>query len=115
MVEFFPLEVSAWIKNLGLSFKEALIPFGFSYIFPYHQINVDEPLLHAAANFWIPTRHVFHFNGVEICSTIEEFNATMGELEVNSLILPTIGGDLVALVQALLGGFFRHGAALVRV
>ena len=39
----------------------------------------------------------------------------MGELEVNSLILPTIGGDLVALVQALLGGFFRHGAALVRV
>jgi len=43
------------------------------------------------------------FNGVEICPTIEEFNAIMGEPEVNTLILPTIGGDLIALVQALLG------------
>ena len=64
---------------------------------------MDEPLLHVAANFWIPTRHVFQFNGVEICPTIEEFNAIMGELEVNTFILPTIGGDLIALVQSLLG------------
>ena len=35
--------------------------------------------------------------------TIEEFNAINGEPENNILILPTIGGDLVALVQALLG------------
>ena len=68
MAEFSPLEVSAWIKKLGPSFKEALIPFGLSCIFPYHQIKVEEPLLHAAANFWIPTQHVFQFNGVEICS-----------------------------------------------
>ena len=34
---------------------------------------------------------------------IEEFTAINGEPENNILILPTIGGDLVALVQALLG------------
>ena len=64
---------------------------------------MDEPLLRATTNFWISTQHVFHFNGVEICPTIEEFNAVMGELEINTLILPTIGGDLAALAQALLG------------
>ena len=79
MAEFSPLEVSAWIKKLGPSFKEALIPFGLSCIFPYHQIKVEEPLLHAAANFWIPTQHVFHFNGVKICPTLEEFSAIMGD------------------------------------
>ena len=34
---------------------------------------------------------------------LEEYNAIMGELIVNTLILPTIGKDLIALVQALLG------------
>ena len=51
MVEFTPLAVSTWIKKLGPSFKDALIPLGHSCIFPYHQIKVDEPLLHAAAKF----------------------------------------------------------------
>lgn len=64
MAELSPLEVSTWIKKLSPSFKEALIPFGLSCIFPYHQIKVDEPLLRVAAKFWIPTWHVFHFNGV---------------------------------------------------
>ena len=51
MVEFTPLAVSTWIKKLDPSFKDALIPLGHSYIFPYHQIKVDEPLFHAAAKF----------------------------------------------------------------
>lgn len=63
---------------------------------------MDGPLLCATANFWIPSRYIFHFNGVEICPTIEELNAIMGEPKVNTFILPTTGGDLVALVQALL-------------
>ena len=37
MVEFSPLKVSAWIKRLGPSFKDSLIPISLSYIFPYHQ------------------------------------------------------------------------------
>ena len=64
---------------------------------------MDEPLLHAVANFWIPTQHVFHFNGVEICPTLEEFSTIMGEPEVSTLVFPTIGMDLLASVQALLG------------
>ena len=103
MTEISPLEILAWIRKLGPSFKEVLVIFDLSCIFTYHQIKVDEPLLHAATNFWIPTGHVFHFNGVEICPTLEEFSAIMGEPEVSTLILPTIGGDRFALVQALLG------------
>ena len=102
MAEFSPLEVSTWIKKLGPSFKEALVPFDLSCIFPYHQIKVDEPLLCVVTNFWIPFQHVFHFNGVEICPTLEEFSAIMGELKVSTLIFPTISGDLLVLVQALL-------------
>ena len=44
------------------------------FLVSFHaQIRVDEPLLHAAANYWVPTQHVFHFNGVELCPTIKEF------------------------------------------
>ena len=64
---------------------------------------MDEPLLRATANHWIPTQHVFHFNDVEICPTLEQFSAIMGEPEVSNLIFPTMGGDLPTLVQALLG------------
>ena len=103
MAEFSLLEVSVWIKKLGSSFKKAHIPFGLSCIFPYHQIKVDEPFLHAVANFWIPTQHVFHFNGVEICPTLEKFSAIIAEPKVNTLTFPTTSGDLLALVQALLG------------
>ena len=103
MVQFSPLEVTTWFKKLGPNFKEAITHFGLSCIFPYHQIKVNEPLLHATANFWIPTQHVFHFNSVEICPTLEEFSAIMGEPKVNTLIFPTMGGDLPSLIQALLG------------
>ena len=44
IVEFLPLEALARFKKLGHSFKEALTPFGFSFIFPNHQVKVDEPL-----------------------------------------------------------------------
>ena len=102
MAKISPFEVSTWIRKLGPSFKEAIIPYGLSCIFPYHQIKVDEPLLHATTNYWIPTQQVFHFNGVEICPTLKEFSAIMGEPSVNDRIFPTMGGDLPTLIQALL-------------
>ena len=103
MAEFSPLEVLAWIKSFSPSFKDALVPLSLSCIIPYHQIKVDEPFICPAANFQIPTRHVFHFNGVEICPTIEEFSAIIGKLDVSTLILPTIGEDFVNLTYDLLG------------
>ena len=101
MAKISPFEVSTWIRKLGPSFKEAIVPYGLSCIFPYHQIKVDEPLLHATTNYWIPTQQVFHFNGVEICPTLKEFSAIMGEPSVNDRIFPTMG-DLPTLIQALL-------------
>ena len=55
---------------------------------------MDEPLLHAAANHWVPTKHVIRFNGVELYPTIEEFGAIMGEPEIEDLLFLTMGGDL---------------------
>ena len=55
MAENSPLDVSTWIKKLGPKFKHFLAPYGLSYIFPYHQLRVDEPLLHATANYWVPS------------------------------------------------------------
>ena len=62
--------------------------------FPYHQIKVEYPLLCAAANYWVPSRHAFSFNRIELCPTIEEFATIMGEPDIDDLILPTMGGDL---------------------
>ena len=103
MVEFTPLEVSAWIKKLVPSFKDALIPFGLFCIFSYHQIKVDEPLLYAATKFWIPIWYVFQFNGVEIYPTLEEFSAIMGEPDISTLIFPTTNGDFFDMAHQLLG------------
>ena len=72
------------------SFVPTLVPFSLFCIFPYNQIKVDEPLLHATTNFWIPTQHVFHLNGVEIWPTLKEFSAIMGEPEV-STFPPLVG------------------------
>ena len=80
--------------RLGLDFKDTITPYGLSYVFPYHQIKVDKPLLCDVANYLVPTWHFFRFNGVELCPTIEEFGAIMGESKIDDLIFPTTGGDL---------------------
>ena len=64
---------------------------------------MDEPLLHVAANFWVPSWHVFRLNGIELCPTIEEFSAIMGKPEIDDLIFPTISGDLPSSLQVVLG------------
>ena len=85
-----PLDVSTWSKKLGPDFKDSITPYCLSCIFPFHQIRVDEPLLCAAANYWVPSWHVFRFNGIELCPTIEEFDATMGR-DLPSLLLVMLG------------------------
>ena len=95
MAELSPLEVSTWIKKLSPSFKEALIPFGLSCIFPYHQIKVDEPLLRVAAKFWIPTWHVFHFNGVEICTLLKSSMRSMVNLRITFSFFLLLAGILL--------------------
>ena len=86
----------------GLDFKDSIAPYGLSCIFPYHQIRVDESLLHAAANYWVPSRHLFHLNRIELCPIIEEIVAIVGELKIDGLIFPTMGGDLPSLLQVVL-------------
>ena len=103
MAKSFPLDISTWIRKLGLDFKDSVSPYGFSCIFPYHQIRVDEPLLRAAASYWVPSWHVFHFNEIELCPTIEKFAVMMGELEIDDLIFSTMGGDLPSLLWVVLG------------
>ena len=103
MVKNYSLDVSTWIRKLGLDFKDPIAPYSLSCIFPYHQIRVDKPLLCVATNYWVPSWYVFYFNGIELCPTIEEFAAIMGEPEIDDLIFPTMVGDLPSLLQVVLG------------
>ena len=64
---------------------------------------MNEPFLHAAAEFWILIRHVFQFNGVELCPTLEEFSAIMGKYNINSLILRTTNEEFSIIAKQLLG------------
>ena len=102
MSEFSPHEVSLWVNKLNLNFKDTFIPLGLSCISHIHQIEVDDPLLHIATEFWIPTSHVFQFNGIKLCPTIEEFGVIMGECEFGVIILP-LEEDLSELTHQLLG------------
>ena len=47
-------------------------------------------------------RHLFCY-GIELCPTIEEFGAIMGEPKIDDLIFPTMGGDLPSLLRVVLG------------
>ena len=94
MAENSPLDVSTWFRRLGLDFNDSIALYSLSCIFLYHQIKVDEPFLYAAANYWVPSQHVFYFNGIELGPTIKKFSAIMGEPEIDDLIFPTVGGDL---------------------
>ena len=58
------MEVSLWFSKLNPNFKDALIPFGLFYASHIVQTKVNEPLLCAAIEFWIPSCHFFQFNGV---------------------------------------------------
>lgn len=103
MAEFTPLEVSTWINKLNLNFKDALIPLGLFCISFFHQIKVNEPLLHAATELWIPTRHVFQLNGVDLCPTLEKFRVIMGEHDFSAVILSTLAEYLSNLGHQLWG------------
>ena len=88
------MEVSLWVSKLNPNFKDVLIPLSFSYAFHILQIRIDKPLLYVATEFHIPTCHVFQFNGVELCPTIEEFGVIMDECNFGSIILPILEDDL---------------------
>lgn len=103
MLEFSPMQVSLWINKLNPNFKQSLVPLGLSCASHLHQIKVDESLIRAATNFYIPSRHVFQFNGIELCPTIEESDAIMGEWDFGSTILSTLEENLSELAHKFLG------------
>ena len=92
-----------WINKHNFNFKDALIPLGLSCISFFHQIKVDKPFLRVATEIWILTQHVFQFNGMELCPTLEEFGSIMGEHNFGSIILPTLKEDLYDPAHQLLG------------
>ena len=102
MVENSPLNVSTWIRKPGPNFKDSIAPYSLSCIFPYHKIRVDKPPF-CATDYEVPYWHVFYFNEIELCPTIKEFTAIMGEPEIGDLIFPTMGGDLPSLLGVGLG------------
>ena len=83
-----------WINNLNLNFKDSFIPLSFSCISVFHKIKVNEPLMCVSIKFWIPTQHFFQFNGVELCPSLDKFDAIMGEHDFGAIILPTLKEDL---------------------
>ena len=90
MAENFPFNVFTWIRKPGPDFKDSVAPSSLSCIFSYHQIREDEPLRCASANYWVPSRHVFRFNRIELCPTIKEIVVIIGESEIDDLIFPTM-------------------------
>ena len=99
MAEFSPLEVSAWIKKHGPSFKEAIFPFSLYCIF--HIIKSRWMNLSFVLLPTIGSLLSMFFN-----SMVYRYAPLLRSLMqswVNEHVFPTMGGDLPTLVQALLG------------
>lgn len=96
MVEFTPLEVSAWIKKLGPSFKDALIPLGLSSISSYQREQTFSMCIH-----WVldPYLACLLIQFVEIYPILKELSAIMGEPNITTLILPTTDEDFFDLAH----------------
>ncbi|GAB2215808.1 hypothetical protein Drorol1_Dr00020211, partial [Drosera rotundifolia] len=55
-------------------------------------------LLKAAATFWDPFYHIFHFDEQELCPLLEEFEANLGRKSAKWLIAPSLEDEDVALM-----------------
>ena len=88
-----------WITTLDGSEKMNFCSFGLNVHFPLSHTSLCFPFLHAAAWYWNPITHVFHFGSQEMCPTLEEFQALMDSQHDKEIMLQLHFGHAQALGQ----------------
>ena len=71
-------DINRWVHNLDFNTKTNFTAYKLEGIKALRNVKIKWDFLHAAVKFWDPEDHVFQFNTVELCPTIEEFSAIFG-------------------------------------
>ena len=65
-------DIDRWVRSFDFSTKTNFTAFKLERIKALRNVKID------VVKFWDPEDHVFRFNTVELCPTIEEFSAILG-------------------------------------
>lgn len=68
-----------------------------------HNIRLRPELLRAAVTFRDPEVHVFRFGEQELCPTMEEFHAYLGNFVSGEIIIPPVRENIHKVLEAILG------------
>ena len=71
-------DINRWVRSFDFNTKTNFTAFKLEGIKALRNVKIRWNFLHAVVKFWDLEDHVFRFNTVELCLTIEEFSALLG-------------------------------------
>ena len=69
--------INRWVRSFDFSTKTNFTTYKLEGIKALRNVKINWDFLRAAVKFWDPEDHVFRFNTVELCLSIEEFFAIL--------------------------------------
>uniref|UniRef100_A0A7N2MMY2 Aminotransferase-like plant mobile domain-containing protein n=1 Tax=Quercus lobata TaxID=97700 RepID=A0A7N2MMY2_QUELO len=87
------------LRRADSMFKREMNEWGLGCVFYYmDNFKVEESMLRVAAKFWDHKKHVFRFNWSEMCPTVEEFGAIMGNKNMESVLFSAYHFDPIKIL-----------------
>ena len=71
-------DINRWVRSFDFNTKTNFTAYKLEGIKALRNVKIKWDFLRAAVKFQDPEDHVFGFNIVELCPTIEEFSAILG-------------------------------------
>jgi len=71
-------DINRWVRSFDFSTKTNSTTFKLEGIKALRNVKIKWDFLRDVVKFWDPKDHVFQFNIVELCPTIEEFSTILG-------------------------------------
>ena len=71
-------DINKWVRSFDFNTKTNFIAIKFEGIKALSNVKIKWDFLCIAMKFWDPKDHVFWFDTIELCPTIEEFSAILG-------------------------------------
>lgn len=95
-------DIKRWLLSPNCQATQQLESFHLSSLIHYCQVKINESFLTTITKYWDPLRHVFRFNNIEMCPTIEEFSAILKYPNSHNLLLPSLTVPLPSSLASVL-------------
>jgi len=71
-------DINRWVRSFDFCTETNFTAFKLEGIKALRNVKIKRDFLSATVKFWDPEDHVFRFNTIELCPTIEEFSTILG-------------------------------------